>query len=178
MAGENQLCHKSGSNSLAYKHGGNALIYKATPQPGETLITFAWRSDADDLDICAYWNAAESLKVGFGYNLAGDYTSGDYNISYSGDETSAGGSEWVKISQRPWGGSAVSFTVRLNFYGFNSSSYPGNSCCITASQENGETKFLYDFACGTDAGSKALDTHPGVTIDFDENGYLTGISAL
>jgi len=180
MGDVGKLAYKHGGSSLAYKKAGNAagsLIYKADFGT-ETTITFAWGSDGQDLDICAYWDDVPGLKVGYGYNSSsGEYSSNEYRIGYSGDIQGVDSSEWVKIIKRPWSGGPATFTIRLNFYGHDSS-HSASTCSVIASQANGETKVLHDVPCGTAAGSPAGGSHPGVRISFDSFGFLEKIEAI
>ena len=173
---------KSGSDAgkLAYKKSGSdagKLIYKAN-LGGRTKVTFAWGSDGKDLDICAFWDAAPSLKVGYGYQSGGEHSSGAYHISYSGDIRGVDTSEWVEIEQRPWSGGPTTFTVYLNFFGYDAERYPASTCAVIAAQENGETKVLYDVPCGTTHGSKATSGHGGVRLHFDSSGFLERMTTV
>lgn len=176
MAGENKLCYAPSGN-LAYKRGDGRLIFK-TESFGWTQISFAWDADGKDLDIRAQWSDGGPI-VGYGYNSdAGDYSTGVYGLIYSGDIRGSLSSEWVKIKRKPWGGSASSFVVRFNFYGYDESSFPTSVCTVIASQEGGETIVKPNVLCGTHGGDSAAYTDPGVRIDFDGSGKLLSITPI
>ena len=180
MSDTGKLVYKHGNGSLAYKKAGEqagSLVYKAD-LGSETTITFAWGSDGKDLDICAYWDDAPALKVGYGYNsTSGDYSSGAYFISYSGDIRGTDTSEWVRIIKRPWAGAPTSFTVRLNFYGHDTD-HQASTCAVIVSQANGETKTLFDVPCGTNGSNRATDADPGIRVTFDSSGFLDKVETI
>jgi len=179
MAGElGLLCHKHGGNRLCYKHGGAALVYKAASGDW-TQISFAWGSEGKDLDICAYWDGAPSLQMGYGHNTSTtEQVSGVYHIFYSGDIQGTDASEWVKIKMSPWSSGARTFKVHFNFYGYNASTYPGNSCQVIAVQMNGGTRIVRNVTCSTRSGSAAQTSDPGVRITFDAKGNLTNLEVI
>lgn len=166
------LCHKHGGGRLCYKHGGNALIYKAKAGE-ETTVTFAWGSDARDLDILAYWEGAPQLTAGYGHGSGG--TEKPYSLVYSGDITSSDASEWCKVKMSPWGGGGSRrFFVHFNFFGFGED-YPGAACTVVASQPDGKTLIKRDQSCATDAGRAAAQGDPCCILTFDEAGKLVSI---
>ena len=181
MSDTGKLVYKHGNGSLAYKKSGEqagSLVYKAD-LGSETLVTFAWASDGKDLDICGYWDNAPDLKVGWSYQQSrGEYVSGAYRIWWSGDVRGTDASEVLKINRSPWGGAPSTFTVRLNFYGYDSSDYPANTCSVIVSQVNGETKILHSVPCGTTGGSPATDANPGIRVTFDSSGFLDKVEVV
>lgn len=178
-----KLCYKHSDGRLAFKSGGgdaDKLIYKGSAGDW-TLVTFAWGSDGKDLDICAYWDGASSMKMGYGYNTSkAEQVSGPYHIIYSGDERGTDTSEWVKIKMSPWSGGMRTFRIRLNYYGYNASSYPANSCAVIATQANGPSKVLTSVPCATRSGEPATATasNPGVILTFAANGTLQSMEVI
>lgn len=172
MAGElGLLCHKHGGNRLCYKHGGSKLIFKCAAG-GETTVTFAWGSNASDLDICAYWVGDPNNKFGYDWNEStSEHVSGAYHITYSGDMRGSGDSEFCKIRMAPWnnGGSRV-FRVHFNYFGTSS-----GVCKVIASQLNGQTLIKSDQACSSNRGSKATTNDPYCDVVFDSTGTLSSI---
>ena len=157
---------------LCHKHGANALIYKAKAGD-ETTVTFAWGSDARDLDILAYWEGAPQLTAGFGHGAGG--TEKPYSLVYSGDITSSDASEWCKVKMSPWGGGGSrKFFVHFNFFGFGED-YPGAVCTVVASQPDGKTLIKRDQACSTEKGRAAMQGDPCCVLTFDEKGKLVSI---
>ncbi len=176
---QGDLCYTGTAGALAYKKGGSALVFKTTGGDWAT-ITFAWGSDGSDLDICAYWDGASSMKVGFNWNTStAELVTSPYHILYSGDVKTPDSSEWCKIKMSPWSGNSNrTFKVHLNFYGYNANDYPAKTCVVIASQQNGSSLILNNVSCGTSAGSHASTNHPGVAITFDAKGFLSGLTRI
>lgn len=186
MADEGKLCYKSGSGQnagkLCYKSGSGAdagkLVWKHEAR--DVVVTFSWMADGMDLDICAYWEDEPSVKVGYGYNRFADtYGAAPYQIEYSGDIQSNGGTEWCKLTPPTSGdpSKTFEFVVFFNYYGYNSELYPASKCLVVASQKNGPTFTKENQPCGTDPGHPAPaygDNY--VTVTFDHNGKLTGLA--
>lgn len=175
------LCYKKGysppSNApLIYKKAGpdiGKLCYKGVPL-GKIVITFSWPRDATDLDICAYWTSAPDLKVGFSYqSRGGDYSSGIYNISWGGDEQGTGATEHVEI-WRTSNTTSTTFRVHFNFYGPSDSGI----CSVVATQANGNTFVQDNQPCGTTRRSPADTDDPGVQLNIDASGKLTGMTSF
>jgi len=173
-----KLCYKHGNGSLAYKKDEGSLVYKS--KAGDwTMVSFAWGSDGKDLDICAYWDGASGMQMGYGHNTStSEQVQGAYHIVYSGDITSTDSSEWCKIRMNPWASGARTFKVHFNYYGYNGEKYPLNTCTVIASQQGGETRILRDVACGTAKGQAAQTSDSGVVLTFDAKGTLTSLEAI
>ena len=62
-------CYKYNDGRPCYKKGGTQPVYKISVGDW-TQISFAWGSDGRDLDICAYWDGAPSMKMGYGYDTS------------------------------------------------------------------------------------------------------------
>ena len=180
MAESKKLCYSTmqSGRPLCYKKNNSSrpLIYKAAAG-AETVISFAWGGDGRDLDICAYWEGASGMKVGFGWNTStAEQVSGVYHIKYSGDVTSADASEWCKVRMKPWGdGSSRTFRVHFNFYGA-SEEYPASSCTVIASQSGGRTLVKSGQACSSSHGRKADTGDPSCLVTFDASGKLVSIT--
>lgn len=181
MADVGKLVYKASGNDagkLCYKASdadAGKLVYKA--QAGDwTMVTFAWSSKGNDLDICAYWTGAPSMAMGYGHNEStSEQISGAYHIFYSGDVRDTNSAEWVKIKMIPWSGGARTFKVHFNFWGY-SSSYPESECTVIASQINGPTIIKRNQACGTSYHSAATTGSPSCTIEFDSTGRLVSVT--
>ena len=176
--GLDSLVYAASDDALAYNRENGRLVYKGSDEPrGWTTITFAWDKTANDLDICAYWSAAQGLQVGFNHTgeYAGLYESGPYKINYSGDVQGVGKSEWVKIIMSPWKAGTREFVVHLNFYRYDSDMYPGNICTVIASQEGGRTIIKRNVECSTEYKKPATTASKSVKICFDKNGKLSSI---
>lgn len=184
MADVGKLCYKhSGTHAgkLCYKSSGDdagKLIYKI--DAGQlTTITFAWDADGKDLDICAFWTGAPSMVMGYGYNTSTqEQVSGAYRITYSGDKRGTDDAEWVKIKMSPWKTGPRTFDVHLNFFGYDSSTYPANKCIVIATQENGGSIVLRDVGCSTNTGAKATTGDPGIRVTFDSTGHLQSMEVI
>lgn len=130
------------SGSLVYKKSGGQLCYsRSTGYPIVTryqedpstsnpyiTITVTWNSPCDDLDICGYWKytsiPGENTYVGGSYNQATTQQLGPANrlstmsAKWGGDNTSVGGSEWVRIRiDNAVTSDNFTYVVHLNFYG-------------------------------------------------------------
>ena len=180
MSDLGHLCRSASSGSLVWKQGGAheySLVYKIG-KGEDTVISFAWGPDGKDLDICAYWEAAPSMKAGYSWG-SGGWISLDgvtYTLEYSGDIRDADASEWVKIKKSVWSKGSNSFRVYLNFYGYSASQYPASTCTVIAMQQNGPTKMLLA-NCGTRHGGKADPAQdPFVTVTFDATGKLISLT--
>lgn len=180
MANEGKLVYKDGDGRLAYKAAGDdagQLAYKAAPG-GWTTVTFAWGSDGKDLDICAYWDGANTMKMGYGYNTSkAEQVSGAYHIYYSGDIRAVDTSEWVRIKMSPWSGGVRTFRVHFNFFE-HSATYPATTCAVIAAQDNGASKVLFNVPCSGVYNRGALDTDPGVKLTFAANGTLQSMEVI
>lgn len=178
MTNIGKICYKSGDGRPACKAGGSAPVFKADAGSW-TKISFAWGSDGKDLDICAYWDGANSMKVGYNHNTAtSEQTSGPYHIFYSGDERGTDTSEWVRIKMSPWSGAVRTFKVHFNFYGYVSSTYPANTCAVVATQENGPSRVLVSVPCSTRHGQAAATSDPGVKLTFSADGTLQSMEVI
>lgn len=182
------LCrHYTAQNlALVYKASGAheySLVYKVA-KGQQTTISFAWDKDGNDLDICAYWEAAPNMKAGWRWSA--DWSQPTtvttvvdgvtYTLGYSGDIRDTDASEWVKIEKSVWSKGSNSFRVYLNFYGYDASQYPASTCTVIAAQENGPTKMLLA-NCGTHNGSRADPLQdPFVTVTFDATGKLLSLT--
>lgn len=173
------LCYKKGSGatagSLIYKKAGpdiGKICYKAPAKNGKVVITFSWPPNATDLDICAYWTNEENLKVGYSYQSSeGTYSSGMYNIYWSGDKRGTGSSEMVEI-WRNGPTSATTFTIHFNFYGTAGSAV----CDIVAIDDSGTVKTKLGQTCGSASHSAATTGDPSATVSINASGKLIGIS--
>lgn len=182
MGDLHKLCYHSAQDpSLCYKGGGDKrLIYKVEPG-AETTLTFAWGEDGKDLDICAFWDSAPDMKIGWHWNqTAGAHTTTVdgviYSIDYSGDMRGTDDAEWVKVDKSSWSSGLNTLTIYLNFYSYDASTYPASTCTVIASQTNGPTKILENVNCGTRSGRRAEPgTDPYVTIAFDLTGKLVSV---
>ncbi len=175
MSDIGKLCYKSGGSALCFKHGGSALVFKV--KAGDwTMVSFAWGSDGRDLDICAYWNGAPDMKMGFGYNTStSEQVSGAYHILYSGDIKDTNASEWCKIKMDPWSSGSRTFTVHFNYWGHDDD-HPLDTCTVIASQQGGRTLIKRNVSCSTRSEEKAQVGDPSVTVTFDAQGYLTSLN--
>lgn len=175
MSDLGKLCFKKTTQELCYKKSTGELIYKS--QGGDwTMVSFAWGSEGKDLDICAYWEGASSLQMGYGHNTStSEQVSGAYHILYSGDITSTDASEWVKIRMKPWNSGTRTFKVHFNYYGYDAKSYPLATCTVIASQQGGKTLIKRNVQCATSKQKAAQTSDPGVTIVFDEKGSLVEV---
>lgn len=173
-------CYKHNDGNPCYKKGGTQPIYKVSVGDW-TQISFAWGSDGRDLDICAYWDGAPSMQMGYGYDTSTtEKVSGAYRILYSGDIRGEDSSEWCKIKMKPWSGGVRTFKIHFNYYGYDSS-HTANTCTVIASQIGGGTKVKRGQPCSTTAGRAAIggsgpDADPYCVVSFDETGKLIGIS--
>lgn len=175
MSDIGKLCYKRQTDSLAHKKSGAALVYKIKAGSW-TMVSFAWGSDGKDLDICAYWDGASSMQMGYGHNTStSEQVSGAYHILYSGDITSTDSSEWCKVKMAPWSGGARTFKIHFNYYGFDSEDYPLNTCTVIASQQGGQTLIKRNVSCSTSASRAANTSDPYVTVEFDAKGQLTAL---
>ena len=175
-----KLCYSKtdANDSLAYKSGSGELIYKkAVSAVNASTIYFSWDSYGKDLDICGYWQGAPGMKVGWSYSGSGTFTSGVYKIEYSGDVTSAGGTEWIKPSQVPFSSdNNLVFCVCANFYGY-SSDYPTSMCNIFVNQPGNNTFMKNNHQCGTRARQAANPSVDAIcTITFDATGKVVEIN--
>ena len=178
MSDFGKICYKSGDGRVAFKRGGSAPVYKAEAG-GWTKISFAWGSDGEDLDICAYWDGADSMKVGYNHNAAtSEQVSGAYRIYYSGDIRGVDTSEWVKIRMSPWSGGVRTFKVHFNFYGYDAEDHPASTCSVIAAQENGASKVLFSVPCSTRRGEAATTGDPGVKLTFSADGALQSMEVV
>lgn len=171
-----KLCYKRNNGNLAYKRGGSSLVYKV--EAGDwTTITFAWGADGKDLDICAYWDGASGMQMGYGHNTStSEQVTDAYHIFYSGDITSSDASEWCKVKMSPWSGDGSrTFRVHFNFYGYGED-YTGSTCSVIASQPNGKTLYKQGQACGTAKGKAAQTSDPCCTVTFDATGKLIALN--
>lgn len=175
-----KLCYSKtdSQDRLAYKKESGELIYKNSVQkPKIATIYFSWNSYGKDLDICGYWLGAPNMKVGWSYSGAGTFTSGVYKIEYSGDVTSAGGTEWVKPYQDPFAAANnLVFCVCCNFYG-HSEEYPTGFCNIFVNQPENGTFIKNSHPCGMrtrEAADPSIDTICSIT--FDSTGKVIGIN--
>lgn len=184
MAGEGKLCYKPNDGRLVFKRGGDgSLVFKVTPGDW-TQISFAWGSDGNDLDICAYWDGTD-MKFGYGYNTGTseyvypDVDKGPYHVLYSGDIRDVGQTEWLKLKNTPWSLGARTFKVHFNYFGYDSE-HSANTCTVIASQMGGDTFMKREQPCSTTAGRKAIggsgpDADPYCVVSFDETGKLIGV---
>lgn len=178
MSDLHKPCYNATSNFPCYKYGGSLPVYKVAAG-GLTEISFAWGSDGNDLDICAYWDGTD-MKFGYDYNTGTseyvypDADKGPYHVLYSGDIRSAGQTEWLKLKNTPWSLGAGTFKVHFNFYG-HSSSYPASTCKVIASQQGGRTIIKDAQNCSTSSGRAANENDPYCVIVFDEHGNLTEV---
>lgn len=178
MSDIGNICYKAGDGRVAFKRGGSAPIFKVDAG-GWTTVTFAWGSDGKDLDICAYWDGAIDMKVGYNYITSqAEQVSGAYHIYYSGDILGIDTSEWVRIKMVPWsGGGERTFRVHFNFFR-HSTTYPATTCAVIAAQDNGSSKALFNVPCSGVYNRGALTTDPGVLLTFAADGTLQSMEVI
>ena len=168
-------CYKHNDGSPCYKKSGTQPIYKVSVGDW-TQISFAWGSDGRDLDICAYWDGAPSMQMGYGHDTStSEKVSGAYHILYSGDIRGSDSSEWCKIKMKPWSGGVRTFKIHFNYYGYDSS-HTANTCTVIASQIGGGTFVKRNQSCSTDSGRAANTNDPFCIVSFDETGKLIGVN--
>lgn len=181
MSGEGKLCYKPNDGRLAFKRGGDGSLVFKVAAGDWTQISFAWGSDGRDLDICAYWDGAPSMQMGYGHDTStSEKISGAYHIFYSGDIRGTDASEWCKIKMKPWqNGGARTFKVHFNYFGHDSE-HGASTCTVIASQMGGETFVKREQACSTSedgTNPRAANTgDPYCVVSFDETGKLIGVS--
>lgn len=180
-----KLCHHftASSRVLVYKSGGVHLVYKAR-RGEETTVTFAWGSNAKDLDICTYWLDAQDNKVGYGwqYHTAGIYQEYpakvdgvDYIIGYNGDYRDTNDSEWIKVRKTDWTKGSNVLRIHLNFHDYDAIQYPDTSVTVIAVQSGSQT--LTANVTTNQRNGKAFATDPYVEVTFDTAGRLTGLTS-
>ena len=117
--------------------------------------------------------------MGYGYNTSkAEQVSGPYHILYSGDERGTDTSEWVKIKMSPWSGGTRTFRIHLNYFGYNETTYPAESCAVIATQANGPSKVLTSVPCATNSGDPATTSDHGVVLTFAANGTLQSMEVI
>lgn len=185
MSDIGKLIYRNNDGRLAFKAGGpdaGKLAYKVI-SGGWTTVTFAWGSNGKDLDICAYWDGASIMQMGYGHNTSkAEQIRDAYHIFYSGDIKDVDSSEWVKIKMIPWSGGERTFRVHFNFFGYDASQYPASTCTVIAAQEEGPCLVLNNVQCGTNnpegRSRPAEVTDPGVVLTFAADGTLASMEAF